>query len=893
MRNPMALLLLGFVAATSHAENTSSIQPSPAGLSKDVVPRNYLIHLEPDLDTRLTDGVESIEIEVLKSTDRIVLNALDMEVTKATIETDGRQEHLTPRLDSNAQTVSFDLENVLQPGRYTLSIQFQSRIFEQQDGLFIHQYEDGALNAVEHLLITGARTGHTRRIFPCWDEPVFRAAFQLSVKMGKQNTAISNSPVMVEQSLGPDQKIVVFEKTPSIASDNLFLVCGKLAWLDGEVAGVKLRIFTASGKSESATYAMEVTKQLLPYFSNYFATAFPLPKLDQIAFPAGSGDTTENLSQYVYDENDVLYDQAISDESARQRVFLALAGKIAAQWCSNLATLPGRKDFWLNEGLASWMANKAADHFNPQWKIWLHAGVRKNVAMTFDGGEMTQAIRLTVSGDEQTGEASEVITSKACFLLRMLENFSGEDAFRDGVRACLGADQGADRTSEDLWAALERVTGKPIKKIAVGWTEQPGFPLVKITTQCVKGNQVISLEQVPFAQALRSEAPAQWIVPVGIRSTANPNEIKYALLDKLSNNFDLAGCPAVVQANAGNVGYYRVLYEPALFNDLQNNIEKLPASDRLNLVSDTWALVESSGLPVSGYFDLLESMRHDDTLAVWQIALGSGGTIGALRLIDRLEQGRSGRESYQRYICNLFGLKFQELGWDARPGENTDTEGYRAILIETLGFFGDRDVIDESFKRFESFREHPSSLAPSLRSAVISIVGRYSSATVYHELVSMAENTRNAEEKRTYLRALGSALDPESAQETLEHLVSDKVTPDDMSLALENLATEGEHADIAWSFAVSHLKEMRDRIGPLRQSRLLSSIATGFADKQRADEILAFAQANLPPKALREVESSIRGIRFRAKLKAKILPAIDDWVKAKLEENQGNAARHP
>ena len=131
----------------------------------------------------------------------------------------------------------------------------------------------------------------------------------------------------------------------------------------------------------------------------------------------------------------------------------------------------------------------------------------------------------------------------------------------------------------------------------------------------------------------------------------------------------------------------------------------------------------------------------------------------------------------------------------------TETQDYRATLIETLGFFGDRAVIDESFKRFESYREDPSSLALNLRSAVIAIVGRYSSRSVFRELLSMAASTRSVEEKRMYLRGLGAALDPETARETLEYLVSGTIKPDDMYWALKYFSAEGEHADIAWSFA--------------------------------------------------------------------------------------------
>ena len=208
-------------------------------------------------------------------------------------------------------------------------------------------------------------------------------------------------PVFVEQSLGPDQKIVVFEETPSMASYMIFLVYGKFEWLDDEVAGVKLRIVTTSGKKEFGKYAMEVTKQLLPYFNQYFAIPFPLSRLDQIALPPDGGDAREIGVELAYDEDALLCDPETSSESTRQRIFLAIAHEIAHQWFGDLVTMTSRNDLWLNEGFASWMAIKAADHFNPKWKIWLHAASKKEAAMAFDAGEMTHAIQPALVGDEK------------------------------------------------------------------------------------------------------------------------------------------------------------------------------------------------------------------------------------------------------------------------------------------------------------------------------------------------------------------------------------------------------------------------------------------------------------------------------------------------------------
>jgi aminopeptidase N len=891
MRKPIALLLIGFAATASHAENKFNFLTTPGKLPKDIVPRSYQIHLEPNPETLVTDGFESIEIEVLKPTGQIVLNALAIEIAAANIEIGDHKQALVAQFDAGQQTVSFELNELLNPGRYTLSLKFQSTISEQPPGLFIRRYDSHG--TLEQLLATDLGPVDARRVFPCWDEPVFKAIFQFSVKTANENTVVSNMPVFVEMPFGVEQKVVVFERTPPMASYLALVACGKFEWLEDGVAGVKLRIMTTTGKKEFARYALEVTKKLLTYYNDYFAVPYPLPKLDQIALPSGFDGTTGNWGGITYSEEAVLFDPETSSESNKERIFLAIAHEIAHQWFGDLVTMAWWDDLWLSEGFASWMEIKATDHLNPEWKVWLHAADRKERAMAFDARKITHPIRQPIANEDQARGAFDVITDqKAAFFLRMLENFVGEQPFRRGIRAYLTAHQGSNTTAEDFWESLEFGTAKPTKQIASAWTEESGFPLIKVTTQCLGTKRVISLEQLPFMFAGQDSQPIQWTVPVGIRSTPDPMEIKYALLAKLSNNFDYPGCNGALQANAGNIGFFRVLYEPALFGDLRKSVERLPESDRVNLVTDTWALVEAGNVAASSYFDLLESLRRDDSFAVWQSALGGPGMPGALKLTDRLEQGQPGRENYQKYICSLFNPKLQKIGWDERSGEDIETRRFRAMLIETLGFFGDRTVIDEAFRRFEKFRDNPGSLALNLRAAVTVIVGRYSSRTVYEELLSMADSSRTAEQKRTYLRALSAALDPDLARQTLEYLISDRVMPGDACRAFEDLASEGEHPAIAWEFVITHFKEMQQRLGLDRRNRLLSSIAGEFTEGSRADELVAFAKAYLTSGVMPEVEDTANLIRFRAKLKAKTLQAIDGWVKTRLDAAPGDALQN-
>jgi hypothetical protein len=205
----------------------------------------------------------------------------------------------------------------------------------------------------------------------------------------------------------------------------------------------------------------------------------------------------------------------------------------------------------------------------------------------------------------------------------------------------------------------------------------------------------------------------------------------------------------------------------------------------------------------------------------------------------------------------------------------------RAMLIETLGFFGDRNVIDEAFKRFESYRQNPATLPPNLRPPVTLIVGRYSSNAIYEQLLSMINRAATPEEKRFLLRALSAPLDPELVRRTIVYLLNNNEPAVAVARAFESLATQGEHPEIAWDFATSHLQEMQKRFGPLRFNRLISTLASGFTDEQRANDVIEFVKGNLPPDAIPTAEKTLELIRHMAKLKARELPVIDKWIEAK------------
>ncbi len=160
-------------------------------------------------------------------------------------------------------------------------------------------------------------------------------------------------------------------------------------------------------------------------------------------------------------------------------------------WFGDLVTMAWWDNLWLNEGFASWMGTKCTAKFNPDWEVWLSKnvprdptrrhGIGKESAMEGDARSTTHPIQQPIANEAEASSAFDDITyRKGLSFITMLESFLGEEVFRDGIRKYMAAHKLSNTTTADLWNSLSEASGKPVGEIAAAWTEQPGFPVVKV-----------------------------------------------------------------------------------------------------------------------------------------------------------------------------------------------------------------------------------------------------------------------------------------------------------------------------------------------------------------------------------------------------------------------------
>jgi len=869
------------------AEKPFSFKDTPGKLPKEVVPTDYSIRIVPNIDKSAsrTDssrgeltftGTETVKLNVCSPVHQLVLNALELEITEASLDGKALPKSAI-KTDREKELLTLALPSELARGDHTLALSFSGKINQQGQGLFYMHYHEQGSGTKKIMLGTQFEATDARRFFPCWDEPVFRARFQLTAVVPENWLAVSNMPVESEKKIAGGKE-VRFAPTPPMSSYLNVFAAGDLDLIESRSGPTQIRVIATKGKAKLGRYALEATAQILQYYNDYFGVAYPLPKLDQIALPGGFGGAMENWGGITYYESTLLFDPKNSSADTKQNIYEVLAHEMAHQWFGDLVTMAWWDNLWLNEGFASWMGTKCTAHFNPQWEVWLRrnlprdptrrVGIAKEQAMESDARSTTHAIQQPIATEAEANSAFDDITyKKGQSLLRMLESFLGEDVFRDGIRRYIAAHKYSNSTTADLWNALSEASKKPVGEIAAGWTEQPGFPLVRVKREA-EGK--VRLAQERFAVNFKNAPPLQWKIPLTY-SLVGEAPATLLMTSKIDN---LQNIPAdrALKLNVNGAGNYRVEYDEPSWNLLLEALPKLGVEDRVDLLSDAWALVQPDRASVSLYFGLVEKLPPSTELAERE------QIINVLDFINRLFVGSPEREKFQRYAQSLLRPTFETLGWEPKEGQPPTAGNLRADLINTLGDLNDPEIITGCRERFEKYLANPASLAPDLRPPVLAVVGRYADEKIWTKLHELGLKTTSIEEKQNYYNALAEAVDPKLVKKTLPIALTDELPTSRAIFLVAGVARDSDHPDIAWEFAKANMKALLAKTDAVGVNRFAPSLFTFFPDDLRADELKSYAKDNLPSASAPEVAKAVDEIQFRAEFKKRLATQLRAWV---------------
>ncbi len=847
-----------------------------------VRPIHYNIRLKPDLKAFTFKGWVDVHLETLKDTDRLVLNAAELDVKQIKLQDSSVKSF---KVDEEAETLTIDLQSKLAKGSTAwLLVTYAGTLNDQMRGFYRSKYPapDGS-GEERYCATTQFEATDARRCFPCWDEPAWKSTFSISVIAPKDRTVHSNMPEVADDKekdealekaadgeVGSGDKLVRFDKSPIMSTYLVAVVVGEFEGVESEAnsAGnkVKVRALTPVGKTKQGEFALNCSVKALEYYTKFFDVAYPLPKYECIALADFQCGAMENWGLVTYRESCVLVDPKNTSSASKQWIAVVVNHEMAHQWFGNLVTMEWWTHLWLNEGFASFMENQCTASLFPEFDMWTQFVADTLIAaLELDALDSSHPIEVEVGHPSEVDEIFDNISyNKGASVIRMLHDFIGNDAFRKGMKAYLEKYSYKNAETEDLWAALGKASGKPVGEVMTTWTSQMGFPVIEVLdAQNIGDKTKVTLKQRKFrADGQPDTSKSQWVVPLKVSVSGGEGDSVEFLMDSQEMSIEVNNpTGSYVKINHDFIGYYRVQYPSAYLDKFVPHLvsKELSELNRLSILDDVMASVLAGSTSTEVALNLIKNCTAEDSYVVWRCI---NGFIGKL---TSLVADQDYFQDLNNFTLSVMTEIANKVGWKPKDGEHHTQSLLRMMVLSRVGQLGHKPTVDEARARFQKHVGMVQEEIPAdLRAPIYRIVAANGDEAVFNKMVALHNSVELHEEKDRLSRAMGSFKDQEVLKKVLLFAVGDSVRAQDTPFVIGSVAANPLGRDLAWEYVRNNYQMFVDRYKTgMLMNRLIKFTTEGFTTRERADEIEAFFKVN-KNLAERVLSQSLEHVRLNA-----------------------------
>ncbi|HEX6096493.1 MAG TPA: M1 family metallopeptidase [Thermoanaerobaculia bacterium] len=848
------ILLSSFLAATAVLAQQ---------LPRSVLPTHYELTFTPDFASDRFDGEAVIHVIVSEPVKEVVLHAVALEFLETRI--DGQTAAVT--MDKGLARLA--VAETLSPGPATIRIRYRGTLNRNLRGLYLGE-ANGKKYASTQMQATDAREA-----FPSFDEPELKATFAITAIVDDGHIAISNGAQLSDTpGPSPGKHTVRFATTPRMSTYLVALTIGDFQCVRDEAGGIPVRICGTADKMPLAKFAMDTTKFVLPWFNEYYGIRYPFGKLDQTGVADFRAGAMENAGAILYRDLYLFGDEAHSTQSSLRFKAYVVSHEIAHMWFGDIVTMRWWDDIWLNEGFATWAAAKPLAKMHPEWKVPLRELDTTANAMGADSLRTSRKIRQAASTPDEIAELFDGIAyEKTAAVLRMIESLIGEEAMRKGVSSYLRRHAWGNTTYHDFAEAIREASSQPVDAILASFVEQPGVPLLRVSSTCENGETLLAVQQERYFDdpVDRSGADQRWTLPVCFGSGGTK---ECRVIRERSETLRVRGCGAPLFVNAGGSGYYVVEHSPAMLDAVTASIATLDPAEKVVLLRDEWMLVRSARRPVGSYLALVEALRGEREPIVVADA------ISKFPFLRETIATAEDRPAFEKWVRAYVQPIVKALGWSPKPGESSDDRDLRAEALSTLLVAGnDLSVAREARRLVERDLTGKPGLDPQLREALIALAAREGDAALYDRYLKARRNAATPDDQYLFMFALGRFRDPALRQRAFEWAVSDEMRNQDAGMLLNRIINAPSAADraAAWRWVEENWPRIQKKIPEPMQGDVMGAAGV-LCDRESLARVKAFAAAHPVPSGERRTAQSLERIAQCVALREIQSARLHEWL---------------
>ena len=704
-------------------------------------PEHYDIQwdLRQAKSNRLIRGTATIRGQHLAA-EPIRLHAKDLQIEEATV---------------NGQAVKTSTDNDIltldntDDGSVQITIKFSLTLTDAMHGIYPCYYEHQGQKC--ELYATQFESHHAREAFPCVDEPEAKATFAISI-LSNEPVVLSNMPV-VSQRKSNEGTLTTFEQTPRMSTYLAAFVAGDLQRATTATkSGVEVNVYATPAQSASSlNWALQHAAQTIDFFNEYFGVPYPLPKSDHVALPDFSSGAMENWGLVTYRETALLADPATASVSTRQYIATVIAHELSHQWFGNLVTMKWWNNLWLNESFATLMEYLATDALHPDWRQWDEFANNEGVAaLRRDSIDGVQPVQTDVSSPAEISALFDgaIVYAKGGRLLRMMQLWIGDEAFRAGLKQYFTRFKYSNTTGDDLWECLSQASGKDVGALMNTWISQPGYPVVYASLN----NGELTLRQEQFFTGPHQPSDRLWPIPLDANDQRLP-EILKEREQRLSPAPD-----GLLLLNHQNASHFITCYDDTLRARILQAITDgiLTPAQRAQYLNEQILLARGGLIASSTLVEALAVFQNESDQAVWEII-----ALAISDLKKFVDQDEAAEKLLRRLSGKLARRQFERLGWSKHPGEPESDSKLRAAIIDCMLYSEDAAAISTARQLYQN--TPLAELSADLRPSIIGAAVRYSDQPVdiVSQLLEAYQATQSADLRSDIAAGVATTRDAE------------------------------------------------------------------------------------------------------------------------------------
>jgi aminopeptidase N len=859
-------------------------------LPHNLDPIHYDLEIRPNIYTGAppftNNGHVHITFHVDEPTNQIVLNYRGLTIVEGSLDlesVDGSPAPsvlgygVLPDVQALIVTLSGDLDD---EEDYIFSVSFFSTLNSASGryGLYYDTYEQD--EEIRYVVGSQLQTTHARRVFPVFDEPDFKATFDVTIGRQASHHAIGNGVLEESEEVENGWILDHFDTTPEMSPYLLAFVVVDFHYLETVTpAGTICRLWVRDDAIEAADFGLEVIGPVTHWLGTYTNFRNVIPIVDHVLMP-NHGGAMENWGLIIYGERTVLWDEDWFGATERRGTGTIIAHELAHFWFGNLVTCESWSDAWLNEGFASFFENKALESIG--WDsddLIYQRRVRVMLGLDIDGD--VQPLRPNVTTIFESGLGfTSTSYSKGASILRMLEAILSPAAFQRAIQRYIVNFQYSNAHTDDLFAVMtqqadqEGITnpdGSPLifKDKFDPWVYQRGYPLIRAIRNY--DTEELTLSQSHFdphdEHWPESEYNYFWNVPIAVINEDDGDVTLDAWLDRV---------PAIVLdgqmpsddsewylVNPGAHYFYRVQYDRQnmenLVDQLQEDHEVFDSDTRAAIIEDTFTLARDEILSEVDAWETILYLDEEDEGVPW-LTFDSYQHY-AHKILERFDETE---ELLEHFMEHLVDSVYEEMGWEIDYEQDIYNVKLQQLIVHYACLYDNYACTNDTMELWEDWLELPADQnpvdvthRPTFYCTVIeegdedewdSIYERYKEDSGFHHLPF------DEVEKHNLLFALSCSENVTLLEEYLENLfVDDYVDDADVELAMVWLADSEDGRDVVWHHLVDHWRDEDCVPEGVNKELILDTVVSGFASEQDQLEFTNFV-AKYPPEDEEEEE---------------------------------------